>query len=301
MASAPKAAKQQVHRPADRLRALVKLLRPRHWIKNLLIFAALLFSGQLLDAEEIRQSLTAFTAFCLAASAVYCLNDALDAVRDALHPLKRLRPVASGAIKRPTAFSLAAALAVAGIWMGLSLTLPLGLVILCYLVINLLYSAWLKHMVFLDILSVASGFVLRALAGAFAISVPASKWLLVCVMLLSLFLAVGKRRHEAVTLTSAAGHRTVLAEYPIQLLDQLVGVLSGSVIVTYLLYALESDRPPLFAVTGLPVIYGVFRYLYLVYRRAEGGAPEETLISDLPLLVTVALWGISSAGIIYFA
>ncbi|MFZ5823579.1 MAG: decaprenyl-phosphate phosphoribosyltransferase [Bacillota bacterium] len=283
------------------LRAYIRLLRPRQWIKNGLVLAALLFSGKLLDLTSVAWSALAFAAFSLAASAVYCYNDAFDAERDALHPRKRLRPVAAGAVARPIAFLLAALLAGGGLLAAAYVDKRLGGVILLYLVINLLYSIWLKHMVFLDILAVASGFVLRALGGAFAISVPVSKWFLVVVMLLSLFLAVGKRRHEALTVSDAADHREVLAEYPIQLLDQLVGVLSGAVIVTYLLYALESHRPPLFALTGLPVIYGLFRYLYLVYRREEGGAPEETLLSDLPLLLAVGLWGVCSGAIIYFS
>ncbi len=279
---------------------VIRLLRPKQWIKNGLVFAALLFSGELLNLTAVWRSLAAFGAFSLAASAVYCLNDAVDAERDALHPRKRLRPVASGAVGRPTAFVLAALLAAAGLLAGFLLSPGLGAVVLTYLVINLSYSTWLKHVVFLDLLAVASGFVLRALGGAFAIDVLVSKWFLVVVMLLSLFLAVTKRRQEAVTVTDAAEHRQVLAEYPLSLLDQLVGILSGAVIVTYLLYALESDRPPLFFVTGLFVIYGVFRYLYLVYRREEGGAPDELLISDLPLLVTVGLWGVVSAAILYF-
>lgn len=280
--------------------AAVKLMRPRQWVKNGLVFAALLFSGRMGDVAALVQAVVAFAAFSLAASGIYCFNDALDAERDALHPKKRFRPVASGAVKIWQAHLMAAVLAAAALAVGFSLHPYLGAVLLAYQAINLFYSTWLKQIVFIDIMAVASGFVLRAVGGAVAIHVDASKWFLACVLLLSLFLAVGKRRNEVVTVgDDAGGHRKVLDEYPVQLLDQLVAILSGSVIVTYLLYALESDRPPLFFVTSLFVIYGIFRYLYLVYRKAEGGAPEETLLSDLPLLVTVALWGLSSGLIIY--
>lgn len=300
MAVAPKERAEGDHGLGTWLWGLLRLLRPKQWIKNGLLFAALLFSGELTHTSAIIQATLAFGAFCLAASAIYCFNDAVDARRDARHPRKRSRPVASGAVGRTHAFGLAATLAAAGCWAGVQVNLGVGLLILCYLVVNLLYSLWLKHMVLLDILSVASGFVLRALGGAIAIGVPASRWFLVCVMLLSLFLAVGKRRHEAKMVADALDHRRVLEEYPVELLDQLSAVLSGAVIVTYLLYALDAARPALFALTSLPVIYGVFRYLYLVHRRAEGGAPEETLLTDLPLLLTVSIWGIASTAIIYF-
>jgi 4-hydroxybenzoate polyprenyltransferase len=283
------------------LRAAVRLMRPRQWVKNGLVFAALLFSGRLLEMLAVGQALVAFAVFCLAASGIYCFNDALDADRDALHPKKRFRPVASGAIRPWQAHLLAAALSVGALALGFALHPSVAVVVAVYQAINLLYSTWLKNVVFIDIMAVASGFVLRAIGGAFAIDVEASKWFLACVLLLSLFLAVGKRRNEVVTVGDPGSHRKVLDEYPVQLLDQMVAVLSGSVIVTYLLYALESDRPPLFFVTSLFVIYGIFRYLYLVYGKAEGGAPEETLLSDLPLLITVALWGVASGAIIYFS
>lgn len=284
-----------------RLRALVRLWRPRQWIKNGLALAGLLFSGRLLDPAAIAGALAAFGGFCLASAAVYSLNDALDAEADRLVPEKRHRPVAAGLLSRRAAFWSAAVLACASLWAGFASGPGLGACVLLFLILNLLYSWKLKHVSLLDIMCVALGFVLRAVGGALAVAVVPSTWLLVCVMLLSLFLAVAKRRYEAATLpASGTGHRRVLADYPLLLLDELTGVLSSAVIVSYLLYVAEADRGPFFVLTGLFVIYGVFRYLYLVYSKAEGGSPSETLLTDIPLLVNVVLWAVTSVVMIYF-
>jgi 4-hydroxybenzoate polyprenyltransferase len=286
-----------VSRPA----ALIRLIRPRQWMKNGLVFAALLFSGRLDDPPAVYLAILAFGAFCLASSAIYALNDALDAREDRLHPRKRFRPVAAGVISPGQAVGVGIVLGAGAAGLGFAVGAELGLVIALYLAINVLYCLALKHAVLLDIMAIAAGFVLRAVGGAVAIQVQISLWFLVCVPLLSLLLAVAKRRHELVTVDDAAEHRGVLNEYPAQLLDQLIAVLSGAVIITYLLYAMDSTKPYQFMLTSPLIMYGVFRYLYLVYHRVEGGSPDEVLLSDVPLLITVACWVIATAAVIYLA
>lgn len=278
--------------------ALIRLLRPEQWMKNGLVFAALLFSGRLQDLGSVGIAVLAFAAFCLASSSIYCLNDALDAREDRLHARKRVRPVAAGLVSPAQAVAVASFLAGGAVYLGFMVNIALGLSIVLYLGIQVLYCFVLKHVVLLDIMAVASGFVLRAVGGGVAIEVELSLWFLVCVPLLSLFLAVAKRRHELMTVESAASHRPVLTEYTPQLLDQMLAILSGAVIMAYLLYAKDTIRPQLFILTSPLVFYGVFRYLYLVYRRAEGGSPDELLLTDTPLLITVILWVAAVAAII---
>jgi 4-hydroxybenzoate polyprenyltransferase len=268
-------------------------------MKNGLVFAALLFSGQLTDPRAAALATLAFVAFCLASSAIYALNDTLDAREDRLHPRKRLRPVAAGLISPAQAIGLAVLLGAVATGVGFGVHVELGLVILLYLGVNLLYCVTLKHTVLLDVMAIAAGFVLRAIGGAVAIQVLISLWFLVCVPLLSLLLAVAKRRHELITVEEATGHRAVLNDYPPQLLDQLIAVLSAGVIITYLLYAMDSAKPYQFMLTSPFIMYGVFRYLYLVYHRVEGGSPDELLLSDVPLLVTAACWVLATAAVIY--
>ncbi len=281
--------------------ALVRLLRPKQWMKNGLVFAALLFSGRLADPRSTYLAVLAFVAFCLASSAIYSLNDALDVKEDRLHPRKRFRPVAAGVIGPAQAIVLAVILGLGAAIVGFAVRVELGLVVLLYLGISTLYCLTLKHAVLLDVMAIAAGFVLRAIGGAVAIQVQISLWFLVCVPLLSLLLAVSKRRHELVTVNDAMEHRGVLSEYPASLLDQLIAILSSAVIITYLLYAMDSAKPYEFMLTSPLIIYGVFRYLYLVYHRVEGGSPDEVLLSDVPLLVTVACWVIVTAAVIYLA
>lgn len=281
--------------------SLFRLMRPKQWVKNGLVFAALLFSGQLREAASVGIAALAFASFCLASSAVYALNDALDAREDRLHPRKRSRPVASGLISPTQAVAVAVLLAGVAAYVGFAVNLGLGLIVLLYLGISVLYCFVLKHAVLLDVMTVASGFVLRAFGGAVAIEVELSLWFLVSVPLVSLFLAVSKRRHELVMIEGAAGHRAVLTEYSTQLLDQMLAVISAAVIMAYLLYAKDTTRPYLFMLTSPLVVYGLFRYLYLVYQRSEGGNPDELLLSDVPLLVTITLWVVATAVIIYLA
>ena len=287
-------------------RALFVSLRPHQWLKNLVVLAALVFSKHLFDVDAVAQAALAFAVFCALAGAVYLVNDLADLERDRLHPAKRTRPLASGALsrawrERPRRCSSPCAVAAA--W-----TLGPGFLLcaLAYPALGLAYSLALKHVVILDVLAVALGFVLRAVAGAVAIGVHFSPWLLVCTILLALFLVLAKRRHELVTLDDAVGHRQILAEYSPYLLDQMIAVVTASCLTAYAFYTLapetvEKYRTERLALTIPFVIYGIFRYLYLVHRRDQGGSPGDVLLTDRPLLAAVALWAVAMVLIVYTA
>ncbi len=284
-----------------RLWALARLFRPNQWVKNGLVFAALLFSGRLVQAASTELAILTFIGFCLASSAAYSLNDTLDATQDRQHPKKRFRPVASGLITPGQAKAAAGLLAAGALSVGFAVARPVGLLVLLYLCLTMMYSLVLKRFVLVDIMTVAAGYVLRAIAGGVAIGVEISLWFLVCVPLLSLFLAAAKRRQELVALPEPVVYRGVLTEYSTLLLDQMLAALSAAIIMAYFLYSKESAKPELFILTSPLVLYGVFRYLYLVYKYPEESSPDESLLADLPLLITVGLWVVAVAVIIYIA
>jgi 4-hydroxybenzoate polyprenyltransferase len=281
---------------AFRLGALIAALRPEQWTKNLIVFGAVIFGRRLFDVEALAAATAAFGVFCALSGVVYLINDVMDRDGDRLHPLKRHRPIASGALGVTTAVGVAAVLGTGALAAAWWLGGVFGGVATSYLVLLLLYSGPLKRIVILDVLSIAVGFVLRAIAGAVVIAVPISQWLLVCTILLALFLALSKRRHELVLLADgAAGHRPILAEYSPYLLDQMIGVVTASVLTAYIFYAISPETARKFEtdLLGLTIpfpIYGIFRYLYLVHRRNEGGSPAATLVNDRPLLTCVVLW-----------
>ena len=285
--------------------ATVRSLRPRQWVKNLFVFAGLIFSQQLLS-PLFWTALAAFALFCGLSGAIYLLNDVADAERDRLHPQKRHRPVASGALPRGLALAIGALLVGVSLVLAFWLSVAFGLVAAAYAVLLTAYSAWLKHLVILDVLTVAIGFVLRAVAGAVAIQVEISGWLLICTVLVALFLALGKRRHEYLALSGgAAAHRPILAEYSAGLLDQMVAVVTASTVTAYALYTMSPETVARFHTRLLPltlpfVLYGVFRYLYLLYRRELGGNPSDLLLSDRPLLINTLMWILSLMILIYW-
>jgi 4-hydroxybenzoate polyprenyltransferase len=287
-------------------RALLVSLRPHQWTKNLVVLAALAFSKHLFDPDAVARAGLALVLFCALSGAVYVVNDLADVERDRLHPLKRSRPVASGALGVGTARAAAAVLVAAALAGALLLGSGFFACAVAYLGLNLAYSLGVKDLVILDVLAIAIGFVLRAVAGALAIQVLFSEWLLVCTILLALFLALAKRRHELVTLEDAAGHRRILAEYSPYLLDQMIAVTTASCLTAYAFYTLapetvakyQTDR---LALTIPFVIYGIFRYLYLVHRKEQGGSPSDVLLTDRPLLVAVALWAAAVVLIVYTA
>jgi 4-hydroxybenzoate polyprenyltransferase len=288
------------------LKLLFLTLRPEQWTKNLLIFAGVLFSGRLRDTGAVLTSAIAFVIFCALSSAVYIFNDVADREADRQHPLKCMRPLACGALDLSAAITAGLVLAVAALMAAFAIAPAVGMVAIAYLALLSLYSAALKHVVIVDVLVIAAGFVLRAVAGAVAIAVPISHWLLICTTLLALFLALSKRRHELTMLGDGAiGHRRILEEYSPYLLDQMIAVVTASTLVAYTLYT--TDRETVARVgnnrLGLTipfVLYGIFRYLYLVHQKRGGGSPANLLITDRPLLACVALWALSVVLLLYF-
>ena len=284
---------------------VLESLRPRQWVKNLFVFGGLLFGQQLFYPPAVWAALAAFVVFCGLSGAIYLLNDVADRDKDRLHPDKRMRPIASGRLSVRVALIAAAVLIVSGLAAAVWVSRPFALVALAYVVLLSAYSAWLKHVVIVDVLVVAIGFVLRAAAGALAIGVAISGWLLICTILLVLFLALGKRRHEVLTLEeSAARHRPILAEYSAGLLDQMIAVVTASTVTAYALYTMSPETVAKFHTSLLPatlpfVLYGVFRYLYLLYHRQLGGNPSDMVVRDRALVLNTLLWLIVVLLIIY--
>jgi 4-hydroxybenzoate polyprenyltransferase len=288
-------------------RHLLAAARPREWIKNTFIFAPLFFSQNLLNPEFALKSACAFVLFCLAAGGVYLVNDIWDRRQDEKHPLKRTRPIASGALSAGVAATAAVIFYVIAVAGGAILKPMFGVVIFAYVILSFAYSKWLKHAVILDVFSIAAGFVLRVVAGAVVIDVMMSHWLLICTMLLALFLGFSKRRCELVALaTDASLHRRVLTEYDAGFLDMMIAIVTSATVIAYTLYTVSDETVQRFhtdrLLWTLPfVLYGIFRYLYLVYHKNSGGNPSQVLVSDAPLLVSIFLWGLACGFIIYTA
>jgi 4-hydroxybenzoate polyprenyltransferase len=284
--------------------ALLVSLRPRQWVKNLFVFAGVIFSQQMLTPLAWT-ALGAFAIFCGLSGAIYLFNDVADAERDRLHPSKRLRPIASGELSRTTAAIFGALLLAGCLAAAFKIGVAFGLVALGYGALLTAYSVWLKHIVILDVLTVAAGFVLRAVAGAVAVDAEISGWLLICTILIALFLALGKRRHEYRSLArDAAAHRPILAEYSESFLDQMISVVTASTVTAYALYTMSPETVAKFHTRLLPltlpfVLYGIFRYLYLLYRRDLGGNPSDLLVADKALLFDGILWMAATFAIIY--
>lgn len=286
------------------MRALIKSMRPRQWAKNAFVFAALVFDHQLLELVPLLRTAAGFVLLCLASSAVYLVNDIADAEADRSHPEKRNRPIAAGTLRSSAAAAAAGIMFFISIAASFALNWKFGLVVLSYMVINLLYSFRLKHMPIIDVMIVAAGFVLRVAGGVALIIVERfSPWLYVCTTLLALFIGFGKRRAELVLLAKEANtHRRVLDGYSIAFLDQLIAIVSGTTIVAYSLYTFSAQNLPsnnLMMITIPFVIYGIFRYLHLIHVEDAGGAPEELVFSDRPLMATLALWALTAMAILY--
>jgi 4-hydroxybenzoate polyprenyltransferase len=287
------------------LSSWVRLIRPQQWIKNCFVLAPLLFSGKALESTAQLRSILAFLVFCGLASSVYIFNDVIDRAADRAHPVKRARPIASGEVGVGPALVVAALALAASVTSAFLVSPALGGIAVSYLALNVLYSVWLKHVVIVDVFAVSAFFILRLLAGAAAVDVRPSVWLILCGGLLSLYLGFAKRRHELVLLgvPSAGDHRAVLAQYSTQFLDQLSVVLLSVTIVSYIMYTLESDTAQLVGGEALSystvfVLYGVLRYLHLVHRQADGN-PTDTLLTDRGLLAAVVLWVIYCGLVLY--
>lgn len=294
--------------PSDPLGGLppaLRALRPIQWTKNLLVFAALIFSRNVFEPELLVRGIGAFVAFCAVSSSAYLINDLRDVEQDRLHPIKQSRPIPAGEVSVRFAVVAAILLAIFGIGLAAAVRLELAGVVVVYLVMMIGYSLGLKHLVILDVIIIALGFVLRAAGGAVAISVPISPWLYICTLLLALLVGFGKRRHELLTLQDAAAmHRQNLDSYSVAFLDQIIGVTASATIVTYSVYTFDTPALPNSKAMMLTipfVIYAVLRYLYLLYRQHVGGSPELLLIRDRGLLLCALLWVTVSAGILYWA
>jgi 4-hydroxybenzoate polyprenyltransferase len=277
------------------------------WAKNLFVLAPLVFGRLLGDPQAVLRASLALVAFCCASSAVYLFNDLRDREEDRKHPLKRLRPLASGALKVPVAVAALAALLAAAFALMFSLGLAPAVVLAVYVLLNLLYTVWLKHMVILDVMCISVGFVLRVIAGAEATHIEVSRWLFLCTIFLALFLAFSKRRHEIILLAgSASGQRPVLDHYSPAFLDQMINVVTASAVVSYALYSVAPETVNKYHTQNLVytiplVLYGIFRYLYLMYQRPGERNPTEAILRDAPFLINMLLWGLAVIGIVYAA
>jgi 4-hydroxybenzoate polyprenyltransferase len=280
----------------QRLPAWFRVLRPRQWTKNLAVFAPLLFARRVFDSDAAGREILAFVAFCLLSSGTYVFNDWIDREEDRRHPEKALRPIAAREVRARTVLIIIIICWAAGLDLGLHLGWKFAALGAAYLVLQIAYSFVLKHMVVLDVLVIAAGFVLRVLAGAVAIDVPVSGWLFLCALLLALFLALAKRRQELVSLKEAASdHRPALGEYSLPLLDQMLSTVAGMCILAYGLYTVAPDTVAKVGSDRLKwtlpfVLYGILRYLYLVHRRDVTGSPEKVLFSDIPTVVNLVLY-----------
>jgi 4-hydroxybenzoate polyprenyltransferase len=280
-------------------------LRPHQWTKNLVIFAALVFAKELGRLDHVVLSIAAFLDFCLLSSAVYLLNDVVDYKQDRFHPIKRERPIASGRLNRSFAAVAGITLYLIALVIAYLLNVQFFQIALIYSAVTVGYTYYFKNIAILDVMAISIGFVLRAIAGGAAIHVPSSFWLLLCTFLLALFLALSKRRHELVFLSEdATKHRTNLAEYSPYLLDQMISVVTASCVLAYTLYTVSGETVAKFHTDKLSftvpfVIFGIFRYLYLIHQKNEGGRPSVHLYSDKPLLISIILWIIACVGIIY--
>ena len=292
---------------SSQLRYLLISMRPHQWVKNGLVLAALFFARQWEHLPSVIAASIAFVSFCMLSSFTYIFNDIRDAKEDRLHPIKRHRPIASGKLSGEIAAVAALFLLALGLALAFWVNSQTGIVAATYVGLTILYQLGLKEIVILDVLTIAAGFVLRAVAGATAIRAEISPWLLICTIQLALFLALGKRRQEIVMLgEEAANHRTSLGQYSTYLLDQMIAVVTASTVMSYALYTISARTVHLVGSTAMMytipfVIYGVFRYLYLIHTCGQGDAPDRVLLTDKPLLINVLLYLITALIILHFA
>jgi 4-hydroxybenzoate polyprenyltransferase len=284
--------------------AIIQAMRPKQWVKNLILFAPLIFSFNIRDTEKIMEAAAAFGVFCLLSSAVYLFNDVADRKNDRQHPIKKTRPIASGALSVVTALVVSGVLLVVAFTGAALLNHAFLIAASIYLVNNLLYTFRIKHVVLVDVGSIALGFVVRVIAGTMVIGVEASEWLIMCTILLAFFLGFAKRRHELVLLGEAnSNHRQVLGDYSRELLDQLIMISAACALVSYAIYTVSEKAVTSFGTTNMIytvpfVLYGLFRYLYLIHLKDRGGDPTKVLLTDGPLIFNVVLWLAACIGII---
>lgn len=280
-------------------------MRPEQWIKNFFVFTALLFSKNLLNPSKDIEAIIGFIIFCMITGCAYMINDLVDLEKDKLHPAKSRRPLASGKLKKNSAVKIIVLVCLASLFFAFYMNILFGIIVLAYFLLNIGYSIYLKNIVIIDVVSIAAGFVFRVLGGAVIISVVASQWLILCTILLSLFLGFSKRRHELILLEdNATSHRKVLEHYSPYFLDQMIAVVTASTLICYALYTMSKDTIEKLGTSKLIytipfVLYGIFRYLYLVHQKEEGGSPTEIMFTDKPMIINICLWVISSVVFIY--
>lgn len=285
---------------------LLKTMRPRQWTKNAIVFAGLVFDGQLFQVESLLRVVLAFILLCPISSSVYIINDLVDIESDRQHPKKKFRPLAAGKLPIPLAIAVAVVLPLLCLIAALSFSVPFALVLGGYLILQLAYSFVLKHIVIVDVLAVAAGFILRVAAGVVVIQVAQfSPWLYAITALLALFLIIGKRRQELLLLAEQAGSvRVTLRSYNLALLDDMLRMVMTGTLIGYLLYTIEEPSEMLqttnLGLLTVPfVVYGVFRYLYLMHVKGDGSAPDEVLLKDRPIQIAILLWGLTFIAILY--
>ena len=285
------------------LKALLEAMRPKQWAKNMFLFAGLIFGEKLFHPSLLVRNVLAFVLFCLISSSVYLINDLTDIEKDRQHPTKRLRPLPSGRLQPRVAAIAAGLFPLISIPLAFLLDLQFGLVALTYLATMITYSLLLKNLVIVDVLVVAAGYLLRVAGGVIVTGVPFSPWLYLCTTLLALFISFSKRRHELLILEGTANeHRATLNEYTPHLLDEMIAVVTSTTVVAYSLYTFSAPNLPpnhTMMLTIPFVLYGIFRYLYLIHVRNEGGTPEELVFKDKPLLLDIALWGLTVLLVLY--
>jgi 4-hydroxybenzoate polyprenyltransferase len=282
---------------------VARAMRPAQWLKNGVVFAGLVFGGRLLELTAVASATLAALAFCLLSSGFYLVNDVRDRKADRLHPVKRLRPVPAGELAPRMAGAIGVILILIAVAGSTLLGWGLFLIFLAYVGLMAAYNLGVKEMVILDVFAIAAGFVLRAVGGAIAVDVSISPWLLVCTMLLALLIGFGKRRHELIAVDISREHRRNLNVYNRQMLDQSVAVTAAGTLIAYAVYTFDSESAQFHhrMMLTIPIVaYGVFRYLYLLYLGGQGGAPETMLLTDRPLLASVASWAVLSAILFYF-
>lgn len=286
--------------PLEKIRLIIKLIRPKQWAKNLIVFAPALFSGKIIEPATITAASLCFVAFCFCASAVYVVNDVLDCQSDRLHPRKKNRPVASGKISAPFALGLGAVCAAGALAIGFLVRPTVDVFLLVYFILMMFYALVLKHYVLLDVFAIAAGFVLRAAAGAAAAGVESSGWFLACTSFGALFLGLEKRRQETMLLKDeAASHRKTLNAYSPELVDRMEAVIVPSLVTCYAFYTFQSYHGQWMMLTLPFVLYGVMRYQVLSVQSDDTGAPDEVLWKDRGIQITLLLWVLTSAGVVY--
>ncbi len=290
-----------INQATSKWKALLRLIRPYQWIKNLIVFLSVIFSGNFLDLKYWEVSFVAFICFCLISSSIYCLNDVKDCKSDMNDPEKCKRPVASGKVKPEEALLLSIGLAIVAILTSIfTLSSSCTIILATYLVLNILYCFWMKHVALLDVIIIAIGFVLRVLIGGFATGIWISQWIVIMIFLLALFLALSKRRHEVVLVLKSekTKGRNSVTGYTLPFLNSVLSMLGAIIIVGYVMYTLHprygnAPECEYLYVTGLPVLYGILRYLQLTIVENGSGDPSKVIYKDIPLILTVAIWFIS--------